>query len=108
MARNVQSMGMSKKIQTASLQQMREALSKEMGSKFPIKITRVDGEQIVRYMRGFADAQNNILLVSESSFSLALKILELKEIQSIEYGEENSGGVWKVIHAKWNRKSLKL
>jgi hypothetical protein len=98
---------MEQKVQTTSMQQMREALTKEIGSKFPIKITQINGEEMVRYVRGFADAQNNILLISESSFSLALKILELKEIQTIEFGQENSGGVWKVLRAKWNTKSAK-
>ena len=99
---------MKPKEQTVTMQQMKEALAKEVGSKFPLKITLVSGEEIVRYARGFADTQNNILLISESSFSLALKILEVKEIQTIEYGTENSGAVWKILHAKWNRKSASL
>ena len=99
---------MEPKVQMASIQQMREALTKEIGSKFPVKITRKDGEEMVRYIRGFADAQNNILLISETSFSLALKILELEEIRTVEYGQEKSGGVWRVIHAKWHHKSAKF
>ena len=99
---------MERKIQIASIKQMREALTKEIGSRFPVKITRNDGVEMVRYIRGFADVQNNILLISESSFSLALKIIELSEIQTIEYGQENSGGIWTVIHAKKRSKSAKF
>ena len=87
------------------MKHMKEALAKEVGSKFPLKITLTNGEEMVRYVRGFADTQSNILLISESSFSLALKILEVKEIQTIEYGTENSGGVWRILHAKWNKVS---
>lgn len=99
---------MDKMLQMASMPQMREALKKEIGSKFPIRITLIDGEQMVRYVRGFADPQSNIVLISESSFSLALKILELKDIQKIEYGQENSDGAWKVLRAKWHGKAAKL
>jgi hypothetical protein len=98
---------MKQKVQTASIQQMKDALTEGIGSKFPLKITRIDGEQMVRYVRGFADAQNNILLISESSFSLALKTLEIEEIQTIEYGQENSDGAWKVLQAKWHNKPSK-
>jgi hypothetical protein len=58
-------------------------------------------------VRGFADQQTNIVLVSETSYSLALKIIEVKEIRTLEYGLENSDGIWKVLHAKWLRKTAK-
>ena len=80
------------------------ALTKEVGSKFPVKITKSDGEELVRYIRGFADAQANILLISETSYSLALKIIEVKEIRKLEYASENSSGKWKVLRAKWMKK----
>ena len=89
------------------MQQMVAVLAKEVGSKFPVKITKSDGEDIVRYVRGFADAQTNILLISETSYSLALKILEVKDIRKLEYASENSGGEWKVLHAKWLKKSTR-
>jgi len=88
------------KEQIVSLKQMREALAKEVGSKFPLKITRSDGEVNVRYVRGFADQQNNILLISESSYSLAMKILEIKDIRTLEYAPENPERQWKTLHAK--------
>lgn len=68
-----------------SIQQMKDALFKEADSKFPLKITRKDGESIVGYIRGFADQQTNILLISETPYSLGLKILEIKDIRIVEY-----------------------
>ena len=98
---------MEKKEQTVTLQQLKDALLKEAGQKFPIKIIQTDGEELVRYIRGFADQQQNILLISETSFSLAMKILELKDISRIEYAIENSGGAWKVLHVKGAKKAAK-
>ncbi|MEX2234476.1 MAG: hypothetical protein WD824_20080 [Cyclobacteriaceae bacterium] len=94
--------------ETVSIQQMKEALAKRAGSKFPGKITRKDGEVIVRYIRGFADQQTNIVLISETSYSLALQILEVKDIRTLECSSENSDGVWKILHAKWLKKSVML
>ena len=85
---------------------MTAALTKEVGSKFPVKITTVKGEEMVRYIRGFADQQTNIVLISETSYSLALKILEVKEIQKLEFAE-GGGGTWKVLYAKWTGKPTK-
>jgi hypothetical protein len=93
--------------QTVSMQQMIAVLTKEVGSRFPVKITKSDGEEIVRYIRGFADAQTKILLISESSYSLALKIIEVKDIRKLEYASENSEGKWKILHAKWLKKSAR-
>ena len=88
------------KQQTVSLEKMKDVLSREVGSKFPIKITLKNGDVMVRYVRGFADHQCNILLVSENAFNLALRIVELKDIKSIEYAPEHETSSWKVIHAK--------
>jgi hypothetical protein len=93
--------------QTVSMQQMIAALTKEVGSKFPVKITKENGEEMVRYIRGFADAQTNILLISETSFTLALKIIEVKDIRKLEYASVNSEGKWKVLHAKWLKKTIR-
>ena len=85
---------------------MKDALAKEVGSKFPVKITTTSGEEIVRYIRGFADQQTNILLISETSYSLALKILEVKDIRKLQYAE-NAEGNWKTLYAKWMTKPTK-
>lgn len=94
--------------ETVTIQQMKDALAKEAGSKFPLKITLKDGEVVVRYIRGFADQQTNILLVSETSHSLGLKILEVKDIRTLEYAPENSDGSWRIMHANWFKKPSKL
>lgn len=86
-----------------TVQQMKDALIKMIGSKFPLKITLSNGDVMVRYIRGFADQQTNILLISENAYTLALRIVEVKEIRTLEFGEENSGGEWKVLHAKWHK-----
>lgn len=85
---------------TVSIAQMRETLEKQVDSRFPVKITRKDGEVMIRYVRGFADAQHNILLISESAFTLALRILEIKDIRTLEYARENTDGQWKVMHLR--------
>ena len=85
---------------------MKDALANEIGSKLPVKITTADGVEIVRYIRGFADPQTNIALISETSYSLALKILEVKDIRKLEYAE-NAEGNWKVLYAKWMNKPAK-
>ena len=91
-----------------SIQQMKDALEREIGSKLPLKITHKDGEVMVRYIRGFADQQTNILLVSENAYILALKILEVKDIRTLEYAPDNNGRTWQILHAKWLTKERKM
>lgn len=91
-----------------TLQQMKDALAKQVSSRFPVKISLGTGEVIVRYIRGFADQQANILLISENSRSLAMKILEVKEIATLEFGSENSNAEWSILRAKWSHKGASL
>lgn len=93
--------------QLVSIQQMRDVLYKQTGSKLPVKITNKDGEVMVRHIRGFADPQANVVLISETSYSLAMKILEVKDIRTLQYAPENSDGTWKTLHAKWLIKTNK-
>jgi hypothetical protein len=90
-----------KQKEMVSLQQMKEALRRKIGSKFPVKITTVGGERVVRYIRGFADTNNDILLVAENAHTLALKILEVRDICRLEFAHEHSEGEWKTLAAKW-------
>ena len=94
--------------ETVTIQQMKDALAKEAGSKFPLKIILKNGEVIVRYIRGFADQQTNILLISETSHSLGLKTLEVKDIRTLEYAPENTDGSWRILQANWLKKPSKL
>lgn len=81
---------------------MKEVLAKLVGSKLPLKITLSNGDVLVRYVRGFADQQTNILLISETAFSLALKILEVKDIRTLEFAHEHAN--WTTLYAKWHAK----
>lgn len=93
--------------QLVSVQQMKDVLYKQTGSKLPVKITDKDGEVMIRHIRGFADPQANVVLISETSYSLAMKILEVKDIRTLQYAPENSDGTWKTLHAKWLIKTNK-
>lgn len=90
-----------------TMSQMKEALGKMAGSKFPVKITVSNGDVLVRYVRGFADQQSNIVLTSETSYSIAMKITEVKDIAVLEYAQEKSNGGWVTMHAKWRTKPEK-
>lgn len=83
-----------------SPQQMKEALNEAVGAKFPLKITRKDGQVIVCYIRGFADLQTNIILISETPESVGLKIQEIKDIRIVEIPEKDSG-VSRTLYARW-------
>lgn len=87
--------------QPVSLQQMKEALVAVAGSNYPVKIVERDGTTAQRYVRGFADAQNNVVLVSETSYSLAMKIVETKDIATLEYPPEYAAGNHRKFRAKW-------
>lgn len=90
-----------------SMNQMKEVLGKMAGSRFPVKMTLSSGDVLVRYVRGFADQQSNIVLTSETSYSIAMKITEVKEISILEYAQEKSNGSWVTMHAKWRKKPEK-
>ena len=86
---------------TVSLEQMKEVLARKAGSKFPVKITTINGETLVRYIRGFADAGSNIVLTADNAHTLALRILEVKDICRLEFARDNSDGDWETLVAKW-------
>lgn len=86
---------------------MKEAVGKLTGSKFPVKLVLLNGEAIIRYIRGFADQQSSVVLISETSYSLAMKIIEVREIAALEFGKENNGG-WIRLTAKWSQKSERI
>jgi hypothetical protein len=87
------------------MQQMKEALEKRAGSKFPVKLVLSNGDVLVRYIRGFADQRSNIVLISETSYSLAMKIIEVKDIAGMEFAMEQSEGNWIKLVSKWLRKA---
>lgn len=94
-----------KNMDIVSIEQMKEALTRIVGSGLPVKMTVKDGEVLVRHIRGFADQQCNILLMSETSYGLAMEVLEIKDIVVLEYAE--AAGNWKVLRARWANKNIK-
>ena len=62
---------------------MRATLSACVGSKNPFCIKKKDDEVLVTFIRGFADPDRNIVLISEKMHSLGMNILEIKNIQEI-------------------------
>src|SRR5688572_9285766 len=93
--------------QIVSLPQMKEALAKHARSRFPVRITVAAGEIKVLYIRGFADAQRNVLLVSENAHTLALGIMEVKEINTLEFSQHSRDPEWKILRAGWQAKAIR-
>lgn len=88
--------------QKVSIRRMKEALLKEVGNPFPLKITHTGGEIMVGYIRGFADSQTNILIISKTPYSIGLRILEIKDIFMVEYlGPDKALGSSEILRAKW-------
>jgi hypothetical protein len=83
---------------------MKAALSDHVGAPNPLRITNKNGEVMVRFIRGFADNQNNILLLSEKFETTGLKILEVKEIFAVEYFDETKQNFTKMLQAKGAKK----
>jgi hypothetical protein len=63
---------------------MRARLTSCVGSPEPIYIKKKNEEVVVTYIRGFADPDQNIVLISEKSYSLGMNIIEIKNIQEIK------------------------
>jgi len=84
-----------------SLEQMKEALTAVAGSKYPVIIVEKNGTRTERYVRGFADGQGNVVLLSDTSYSLAMKILETKDIATLEYAPEHPAVNHRKFRAKW-------
>lgn len=88
--------------QKVSIRRMKEALLKEVGKPFPLKITCSGGEMMVVYIRGFADSQTNILMISKTPYSIGLRILEIKDISMVEYLRPDKAlGSSEILRAKW-------
>ena len=66
-----------------TMDRMRATLSNCVGSTEPFYIKKKDDKVIVTFIRGFADPDKNILLISEKVHSLGMHILEIKHIQEI-------------------------
>ncbi len=63
---------------------MRARLLNCVGSQEPFYIRKKNDEIVVTFIRGFADPDRNIVLISEKSHSLGMNIIEIKNIQEIK------------------------
>ncbi len=63
---------------------MRARLINCVGSSEPFFIKKKNEEVVVTYIRGFADPDRNIVLISEKSTSRGMNIIEIKNIEEIK------------------------
>jgi len=66
-----------------TIDSMRATLLGCVGSTEPFWIRQKNDEVVVSFIRGFADTEKNIVLISEKKHSLGMHILEIKNIQAI-------------------------
>jgi hypothetical protein len=62
---------------------MKALLSSCVGSREPFYIKKKNDEVVVTFIRGFADAERNIVLISEKLTSVGMNVIEIKNIQEI-------------------------
>ena len=62
---------------------MKALLSHCIGSPEPFYIKKKNDEVLVTFIRGFADADQNIVLISEKLTSMGMNFIEIKNIQEI-------------------------
>ena len=70
--------------QQLTVENMRATLADYVGSHRPFCIKKKNDEMLVTFIRGFADSDHNIVLISEKSHSLGMNIIEIKNIQEIK------------------------
>jgi hypothetical protein len=62
---------------------MKALLSHCVGSPAPFYIKKKNDEVVVTFIRGFADPDQNIVLISEKLTSTGMNFIEIKNIQEI-------------------------
>jgi hypothetical protein len=62
---------------------MKALLSHCVGSREPFCIKKKNDEVVVTFIRGFADADQNIVLISEKPTSIGMNFIEIKNIREI-------------------------
>jgi len=62
---------------------MKALLSHCVGSPEPFCIKKKNNEVVVTFIRGFADADQSIVLISEKLTSTGMNFIEIKNIQKI-------------------------
>lgn len=72
------------RVSIRSIETMRAKLINCVGSAEPFFIRKNNDEVVVTYIRGFADPDRNIVLISEKSTSLGMNIIEIKNILEVQ------------------------
>lgn len=68
----------------SNIDKMRDRLINCVGTGEPFCIKKKNNEVVVTFIRGFADPDRNIVLISEKSHSLGMNIIEIKNIEEIQ------------------------
>jgi hypothetical protein len=66
-----------------NIELMRETLISCAGTEEPFCIRKKNDEVVVTFVRGFADPDRNIILISDKPHSWGMNIIEIKNIQQI-------------------------
>jgi hypothetical protein len=68
----------------SQIERMRERLIRCAGSGEPFCIKKKNDEVVITFVRGFADTDRNIILISQESHSRGMNFIEIKNIQEIQ------------------------
>ena len=70
---------------TVSTEEIKKTIRQFVGSKRQAQIKKKNAEMVICYVRGFADEKHNIILISEESDSLSMNIMEIKNINEMQF-----------------------
>jgi small nuclear ribonucleoprotein (snRNP)-like protein len=76
-----------------SIEEMRNNLKDCIGLNTPLYIKKKNNEVVVGYIRGFADNQCNIILISDKQDSMSMRIVELNNIYAVQCPVFTTSGV---------------
>lgn len=68
----------------SNIEKMRERLVHCAGTGEPFCIKKKNDEVVVTFVRGFADPDRNIILISRESRSRGMNFIEIKHIEEIQ------------------------
>ncbi len=68
----------------SNIEKMREKLIHCVGTGEAFSIRKKNDEVVVTFVRGFADADRNIILISKESQSRGMNFIEIKNIEEIQ------------------------
>jgi hypothetical protein len=70
--------------QLVNIEEMRSNLKDCIGLNTPLYIKKKNNEMVVGFIRGFADNQCNIILISDQCDSMCMRIIELRNINAVQ------------------------